>query len=58
MPPRVMIPDEIAPRPAFHSLRPVVMSARGVVVAGTPSGGEQTEYPAPLPDASICPPAT
>ena len=36
MPPRVTIPDEIAPRPAFHSLRPVVMSARGVVVAGTP----------------------
>ena len=29
-----------------------------VVVAGTPAGGEQTEYPVPLPDASICPPAT
>jgi gamma-glutamyltranspeptidase/glutathione hydrolase len=36
MPPRVTIPDEIAPRPAFHSLRPVVMSSRGMVVAGTP----------------------
>jgi len=27
-----------------------------VAVAGTPAGGEQTEYPVPLPDASICPP--
>jgi gamma-glutamyltranspeptidase/glutathione hydrolase len=33
---RVTIPDEIAPRPEFHALRPVVMSDRGVVVAGTP----------------------
>ena len=29
-----------------------------VAVAGTPAGGEQTEYPVPLPDASICPPTT
>ena len=29
-----------------------------VAVAGTPAGGEQTEYPAPLPDASVCPPPT
>ena len=29
-----------------------------VAVAGTPVGGEQTEYPVPLPDASICPPPT
>ena len=29
-----------------------------VAVAGTPAGGEQTEYPVPLPDASICPPPT
>lgn len=35
MPPSVPIPDEIAPRPDGHSLRPVVMSPRGVVVAGT-----------------------
>jgi gamma-glutamyltranspeptidase / glutathione hydrolase len=31
-----MIPSEIAPRTAGHSLRPVVMGRRGVVVAGTP----------------------
>jgi gamma-glutamyltranspeptidase/glutathione hydrolase len=36
VPRRVTVPDEIAPRPAFHSLRPVVMGPRGVVVAGTP----------------------
>ena len=36
MPTRMSIPDEIAPRPEFHALRPVVMSLRGVVVAGTP----------------------
>ena len=29
-----------------------------VAVAGTPVGGEQTEYPVPLPDAAICPPPT
>jgi hypothetical protein len=29
-----------------------------VAVAGTPAGGEQTEYPVALPDASICPPST
>jgi hypothetical protein len=27
-----------------------------VAVAGTPAGGEQTEYPVPLPDVPICPP--
>jgi hypothetical protein len=29
-----------------------------VSVAGTPAGGEHTEFPVPLPDASICPPPT
>jgi gamma-glutamyltranspeptidase/glutathione hydrolase len=32
----VTVPDDVAPRPASHSLRPVVMSTGGVVVAGTP----------------------
>jgi len=27
-----------------------------VAVAGTPAGGEQTEYPVALPDPSVCPP--
>jgi hypothetical protein len=27
-----------------------------VAVAGTPAGGEHTDYPVALPDASICPP--
>ena len=27
-----------------------------VGAAGTPAGGEHTEYPLPLPDASVCPP--
>jgi hypothetical protein len=27
-----------------------------VAVAGTPAGGEHTDYPVPLPDESICPP--
>src|SRR4051794_11779161 len=30
-----MIPSEIAPKPEFHSLRPVVMTTGGLVVAGT-----------------------
>jgi gamma-glutamyltranspeptidase/glutathione hydrolase len=40
MPPRVTVPDEIAPRPPSHSLRPVVMSPRAAVVAGTPLAAE------------------
>lgn len=40
MPIRVSIPEEIAPRPESHSLRPVVMSLRAVVVAGTPLAAE------------------
>jgi hypothetical protein len=28
-----------------------------VSAAGTPVGGDHTEYPLPLPDASICPPS-
>ena len=29
-----------------------------VSVAGMPAGGDHTEFPVPLPDASICPPPT
>lgn len=35
-----MIPDEIAPKPEFHSIRPVVMSKGGAVIAGTSLGAE------------------
>jgi gamma-glutamyltranspeptidase/glutathione hydrolase len=33
-----MIPDEIAPKPEFHSTRPVVLSKGGAIVAGSPLG--------------------
>ena len=40
MPSRSQVPEDIAPRPPSHSLRPVVMSPRGMIVAGTPLAAE------------------
>lgn len=35
-----MVPDEIAPKPEFHSIRPVILSKGGVIVAGTSLAAE------------------
>lgn len=40
MPRRVSIPEEIAPRPDSHALRPVAMSRRAMVVAADPLAAE------------------